>query len=96
MDPNACIVSTSTVPPQQRDWWAEEIFRSNKAICGLPSEIANKIVRHVEDFPLSLERAKDLQKELLQERKNHVDQLLNWDMSETDTDWPEEIWGKKR
>jgi hypothetical protein len=48
VDPNFRIISTANVPPQQRDWWAEEILASTpemreEAYAKIPPEILSLI-----------------------------------------------------
>jgi hypothetical protein len=66
--PNTRIVSTRDVPPQQLAWYdAEADFWD----C-LPDEVK----QHLDlfrDFPISLERAKELRVELMSERKTVVE-----------------------
>lgn len=72
VDPGIRIISTANVPPQRRDWWAEEVDRqtsaSEKTIGGLSRELKDKIFEDVEDFPISMEEAKSLRLELMEER----------------------------
>ena len=68
VDPHCRIISTANVPPQQKEWWSPNI-RDNQRFAKLPTEIADKIVENVEDFPISLEEAKELRLKLMEERK---------------------------
>jgi hypothetical protein len=38
----------------------------------LPLEVRNMVEDQVEDFPISMEEAKDVRKRLMEERKNYV------------------------
>jgi hypothetical protein len=72
VDPNIKIISTANIPCQRRDWWGElvtpELLRWGK----LPVELLDKTLQAVEGFPLSLDRAKELREELMEERKQYV------------------------
>ena len=41
----------------------------------MPNEIVDQIVEDVDDFPISLEEAKELRLELMEERKVFVDEV---------------------
>lgn len=74
VDPGIRIISTANVPPQQREWWAEEVDRqtnaSGKAMGGLSRELKDKIFEDVDDFPISMDEAKSLRLELMEERSH--------------------------
>lgn len=76
VDPGIRIVSTGNVPPQQKDWWSEEVetqtASSGKALGKLSAELKEKVFQEVEDFPMSMERAKELRLKLMEERKAYV------------------------
>jgi len=76
VDPGIRIISTANVPPQQRDWWVEEVDRqvagSGKALAKLSNEMKDKIFQSVDDFPISMETAKELRLKLMEERKMYV------------------------
>jgi hypothetical protein len=38
----------------------------------LPAELKEKVVQYVDDFPLSLEQAKEFREQLMEERKSYV------------------------
>ncbi|KAK2757529.1 hypothetical protein FQN54_004498 [Arachnomyces sp. PD_36] len=71
VDPNIRIISTANVPPQQRDWWGEEV-KSTSVINSLPVELQEEVVRAVDDFPIGMEEAKEIRLELMDERKHFV------------------------
>ncbi|KAH7336297.1 hypothetical protein BKA65DRAFT_458937 [Rhexocercosporidium sp. MPI-PUGE-AT-0058] len=79
VDPGIRIISTANVPPQQRDWWGEEVDRqiagSGKALAKLSAEMKDKIFQGVDDFPISMETAKELRLKLMEERKTYVTTL---------------------
>lgn len=76
VDPGIRIISTANVPPQQRDWWSEEVDRqtagTGKALGKLSNEIKDKVFQEVEDFPISIETAKELRLKLMEERSSYV------------------------
>jgi hypothetical protein len=83
VDPHMKIISTAHVPCQQKDWWWEEVTgfasqhsapRSDRGstLADLPVELQDHVFKRVEDFPISLEDAKAIRLELMEERKNHV------------------------
>ena len=74
VDPNCRIISTANVPPQQKDWWSPEV-RASDRFAKLPNELVDKVVEDVEDFPISLEEAKKLRLQLMEERKVYVDEV---------------------
>ncbi|KAJ2257303.1 hypothetical protein GGI13_000942 [Coemansia sp. RSA 455] len=57
VDPSTRILSTEIVPPQQRDWYFEDILES-EPFRRLPQLIVDGIMSKV-DFPISLKEAKD-------------------------------------
>ena len=73
VDPHISVISSANVPCQRRDWWQEEVERSRALPRSLPLETKREIVGHMEDkdFPMSLEEAKKLRLELMEERKSY-------------------------
>lgn len=67
VDPHIRILSTSNVPPQQRDWWAEEI-RKIEVFAGLPIELFDRIIEEVDDFPIGWDEACNMREALMAER----------------------------
>jgi hypothetical protein len=67
VDPLLPVISTANVPPQQRHWFAEELLQDNNRLSSLPPEVANMVVENL-DFPISLEDAKEIREELMEER----------------------------
>lgn len=67
VDPERRILSSSNVPPQRRDWWAEELHREG-ALRGLPAELVDHTIELVDDFPVSWERAIEMREKLMKER----------------------------
>ncbi|WZH43236.1 uncharacterized protein QYS62_004238 [Fusarium acuminatum] len=70
VDPLLPVISTANVPPQQRHWFAEEVLQDNTRLGKLPPELANMVVDNL-DFPISLEDAKKIREELMEERSAH-------------------------
>ena len=67
VDPHIRVLSTSNVPPQRRDWWAETV-RKVQPFSALPMEIFEHIIEGVEEFPVSWERACEAREALMAER----------------------------
>ncbi|KAJ2704161.1 hypothetical protein FB645_003525 [Coemansia sp. IMI 203386] len=61
VDPSVRIVSTSIVPPQQKDWWTKTVSSVPSRISKLPMELQNMVFKHV-DSPMSFERACEVSK----------------------------------
>ncbi|KAJ2754514.1 hypothetical protein GGI19_002338 [Coemansia pectinata] len=56
VDPSMRIPSTETVPPQQKDWWIEDVLAS-EPLRSLPHLVVDGIMAKV-DYPVSLKHAK--------------------------------------
>lgn len=69
------ILSTANVPPQRRDWWAEEV-RKIGPFAALPKELFDMVVEAVEGFPLSWDAAVDIRERLMDERGMVTDELV--------------------
>jgi hypothetical protein len=77
VDPNIKIPSTANIPPQQRHHWAQKIDEIG-ALSKLPRELKDCVYDHL-DFPLSMEQAKRVREELMEERKaQHDASLESW------------------
>ncbi len=63
IDPNRRMMSTSMVPPQRRDWWAQEIRAGNTRFSRLPGEVWDMIVEMVDEYPIGMEEGKALRQE---------------------------------
>ena len=59
------------MPPQQKDWRAEAIREKSK-LGELPMELMQFVVNDVDDFLISLEEAKKVREELMEERRSFV------------------------
>lgn len=71
VDPNIRIISTANIPPQQLEWWSEDVMATG-VLNKLSGELVNQVFKDVEDFPISLEEAKEMRLELMEERKKYV------------------------
>lgn len=76
IDPHIPILSTANVPPQRRDWWAEEVRKMDR-FAALPKEIFDMIIEAVDDFPLSWETAVEVRERLMAERGASVEGIEN-------------------
>ena len=74
VDPHIPILSTANVPPQQREWWRKGL-QEEKALGKLPNELADRVVDEVSDFPISLQEAKELRLDVLEERKAYANDV---------------------
>ncbi|KAK2823870.1 hypothetical protein FQN49_007534 [Arthroderma sp. PD_2] len=68
VDPNLRIISTANVPSQRADWRAESVSWGG-VLEKLPRELFDEVLSHLDDFPMSMEEAKELRLELMEERK---------------------------
>ena len=87
IDPNRRMMSTAMVPPQRKDWWADEIRRQNARIYRLPTEVWERIVDMVEGYPIGMDEAENIRQEFMKERaefqKKHtkaMEDYLEWDL----------------
>ncbi|KAJ2107533.1 hypothetical protein GGI16_001491 [Coemansia sp. S142-1] len=62
VDPSTRIPSTEIVPPQQKDWWTEDIL-SSEPFRSLPLLVMDGIMDQI-SFPVSLKEAKELRVEM--------------------------------
>ncbi|KAG5652503.1 hypothetical protein H0H81_004816 [Sphagnurus paluster] len=77
VDPAIKIISTANVPCQQAAWWRDAVLDElegssgygGKGLAGLPQEIKDQIFNDVDDFPISVEEAKEFRLELMEERR---------------------------
>ncbi|KAG0313777.1 hypothetical protein BG000_005747, partial [Podila horticola] len=70
VNPEAPILSTTNVPPQQKGW-APKTDLIQQAVQKLPAELIQEIEKLV-DWPMEMEEALALRLELMQERKYFV------------------------
>ena len=92
IDPQRRIMSTSMVPPQRRDWWAEEVRRTNARLWRLPTEIWDRIVESVEDYPIGMEEGEAIRREFMNERagyqRKHTEAMM--DHGQWDLEWDDD------
>jgi hypothetical protein len=69
VDPNIRTLSTAYVPSQRLDWWQE---LATAELEKLPLELRDQVFEGVEEFPITLDEAKEIRLELMEERKNFV------------------------
>ncbi|KAI5274727.1 hypothetical protein E4T47_02222 [Aureobasidium subglaciale] len=72
VDPFQRVISTANVPPQQKEWWAEAVQGLEGKLDVLPPELRHQVLTDVGDFPISLEEAKVVREELMNERRAFV------------------------
>jgi hypothetical protein len=60
---------TLNVPPQQRDWWLEQVEQNPTLVSKLPQELRDLIFEFVDD-PMPLETAKSHRLERMKEEKD--------------------------
>ncbi len=73
VDPNIKVISTANVPCQRRDWWGRHL-RETGVLGVLPTELQELVVNKVDDFPISIEEAKEMRLELMEGRKAFLDE----------------------
>ncbi|KAM6491104.1 Protein of unknown function (DUF4246) domain containing protein [Amanita muscaria] len=72
VDPSLNIISTANVPCQRKDWWRQATKEQETLLGKLPLELKDNVYEMVEDFPISMEKAKEVRLELMDERKEFV------------------------
>ncbi|KAI9140256.1 hypothetical protein BKA69DRAFT_1081054 [Paraphysoderma sedebokerense] len=70
VDPTQKVLSTANVPPQQMEWFSEEL-KKIPPFDKLPDETVDHIVTFL-DFPINLKTAKIYREELMAERKYFI------------------------
>lgn len=69
VDPAIPIISTSRVPPQRRDWWAQETGLDGGLGPGaLPQELMDAVLEHTLDSTIADLEAKHIRRQLINER----------------------------
>ncbi|EGD93540.1 hypothetical protein TESG_01084 [Trichophyton tonsurans CBS 112818] len=68
VDPNTRIISTANVPAQRADWW-DGLMPWHGIAGKLPRELFDQVTSYLDDFPITMEEAKELRLELMEERK---------------------------
>ncbi|RGP77846.1 hypothetical protein FLONG3_4022 [Fusarium longipes] len=81
VDPLIPIISTSNVPPQQRHWFEESLLQDQ--VGKLPPELLHMVIENL-DFPIGLDEAKEIRKELIKER---ISQQTELDENLENVDW---------
>ncbi|KAF2108294.1 hypothetical protein BDV96DRAFT_616369 [Lophiotrema nucula] len=82
IDPHIPVLSTANVPPQRKDWWAEEVRKVGR-FAEIPEEVFEMIIDAVEGFPISWDEACEIREKLMGERGAAEDDLN--DKMESDT-----------
>lgn len=82
VDPYIRVISTGNVPPQQREWWAEQTYEASEKMRNLPAEVFQGIVDSVGDCPYNLSKAKEYREKLMDERRADLEGL-NEEFEET-------------
>lgn len=77
VEPYMNIPSTANIPPQQKHWWAKVMEEEGGLTQKLPVELAEQVIESVDDFPISLEEAKELREKLMEERGNLVEAQMS-------------------
>ncbi|KAL0064466.1 hypothetical protein AAF712_008630 [Marasmius tenuissimus] len=73
VDPYIRTLSTANVPPQQKVWWADLVYKNESTrLSKLPVEVFDRVVEMTEDWPISLEEAKKVREELMAQRRHFV------------------------
>ena len=85
-------LSTSMVPCQRRDWWAEEMRRCCALFWKLPREVFDAIVDRVDEdaYPISREEGERMREEFREERdqfrRKHTEAMERYE------EW--DFWGE--
>ncbi|KAL8953680.1 MAG: hypothetical protein Q9222_000464 [Ikaeria aurantiellina] len=74
IEPNRRIMSTRMVPCQRADWWAQSIRSSVPVFSRLPTEVFNKIMKSVDQYPISMEESLRMRDDFRSERERFRDQ----------------------
>ncbi|KAL8917003.1 MAG: hypothetical protein Q9208_008221 [Pyrenodesmia sp. 3 TL-2023] len=73
IDPNRRIMSTSMVPCQRRDWWADAVRKSCPHLYRLPKEVFDNVVKMIdeESYPISTEEGRRTRDDFMRERETY-------------------------
>lgn len=85
VDPHIRVLSTANVPPQQKDWWKDEV-RKVGPLAALPLELFDKIIDEVEGFPMGYEEACEVRDKLMAERGS-MNEGLNDSFEQVSSAW---------
>ncbi|EPE02845.1 hypothetical protein F503_01586 [Ophiostoma piceae UAMH 11346] len=86
VDPNRRILSSAHVPPQRKDWWAEQVYEDsasgsisakNNLMSKLPNELFNHTMEMVEGFPISWDEAVAIRADLMAKRGLQAEEQNN-------------------
>lgn len=66
------VHTTARVPPQNSAWWGEKV-RTIGLLDKLPDELFNKVLDAHDDYPWSIQAAKEVRKDLMEERGKAVE-----------------------
>ncbi|KAL9100973.1 MAG: hypothetical protein Q9163_003715 [Psora crenata] len=69
VDPNRRILSSSSVPCQRHDWWAEAVRGNCAKMWRLPKEIFGEIIGLVDEYPIAAEEAERIRQDFIHERE---------------------------
>ncbi|KAM0460202.1 hypothetical protein ACHAPV_004991 [Trichoderma viride] len=75
VDPAIPVISTAIVPPQQREWWSRESGAEQALADRLPNELAHAILENAIGLPISLNEAKSIRLDLMEERSVKKDDM---------------------
>ncbi|KAK6445204.1 hypothetical protein FP744_10001452 [Trichoderma asperellum] len=75
VDPAIPIISTANVPPQQRHWWSRESGVEEALADRLPNELAHVVLEDAVGLPISLNEAKSIRLDLMEERSVKKDDM---------------------
>lgn len=70
VDPHVRITSTAVIPAQRKDWW-ERMINLDDILVRLPRELQDQVEDDI-GFPMTMEEAKKIRLELMDERKEFV------------------------
>ncbi|KAJ2460569.1 hypothetical protein GGI03_005249 [Coemansia sp. RSA 2337] len=73
VDPSTRIPSTEIVPPQQQDWWMEDVLLS-EPLGSLPHLIIDRIMNRI-DYPIALKEAKNIRQDMTTQYEHLVDDI---------------------
>jgi hypothetical protein len=73
VDPAIPVLSTANVPPQQRHWWNREAGVEEALTQRLPNELTQLILEDTTGLPISLDEAKGIRLDLMEERSAKQD-----------------------
>lgn len=72
VNPNRRMMSTAMVPPQRPDWWAQEVGAGNPRVSQLPTDVWERIVEMVKDYPIGMEEGNQLRQDFTTENARGI------------------------